>query len=250
MDDEVVARRPRRSGASFSASSSGTSASSASQSHAPSATDPTTYSQPRPTGGAIVRIVVEGAGVVVGAHRGERRHQPHPLLGGAGAGEVGVVLVLAHLEELGRGVVDAGWRRSRWVQSTRTAAFSATGTSNGSRSYDETHVDVVVDRLGRELDRHGRHRCGHPGDRHRGLGDSRPPRRRSGGRPRRSPRRRRGRPAPRSRGPRRRRRPGARRRGPGRPGSARARSGSRRGWRRARGPVRARRRRARGRGVR
>ena len=43
--------------------------------------------------------------------------------------------------------------RSRSVQSMSRAAFSGSGTSNGFTSYDETQVDVVVHRLGGELDR-------------------------------------------------------------------------------------------------
>ena len=96
------------------------------------------YSQPRPTGGAIVAIESKVSAPV--AHGLEARLHPHPLLGGAGAGEVGVELVLLDLLQAGRGVVDRGPVRSRLVQSTSSATFSATGTSNGSMSYDETQL--------------------------------------------------------------------------------------------------------------
>ena len=49
---------------------------------------------------------VEGVGP--GAHRLEARLEPDPLLGGAGAGEVGVVLVLLDLQQVRRRVVDRG----------------------------------------------------------------------------------------------------------------------------------------------
>ena len=89
---------------SFSASSSGTCSISASQSHddgsagevLPAATDRRRDARHR----------VERVGA--GAHRLEPGMQPDPLLGGAGAGQVGVVLALVHLQQVGRGVVDGG----------------------------------------------------------------------------------------------------------------------------------------------
>ena len=76
-----------------------------------------------------------------GPHRLEAGLEPDPLLGGAGAGEVGVVLVLLHLQQVRRGVLDGRARRAAGsVQSMRSAAFSAVGTSSGFTSYAETQV--------------------------------------------------------------------------------------------------------------
>ena len=75
------------------------------------------------------------------AHGLEAGLQPDPLLGGAGAGEVGVVLVLLHLLQDGGGVVD-GVRRCAAARSSRRAGrpSRAVGTSSGLTSYAETQV--------------------------------------------------------------------------------------------------------------
>ena len=55
----------------------------------------------------MVRIESKAPVPASDAMRLERGLEPDPLLGGAGAGEVGVVLVLLHLLQRGAGVVDA-----------------------------------------------------------------------------------------------------------------------------------------------
>ena len=128
------------------------------------------YSQPRPTGGAIE--LIESKRVGAGAHRLEAGLQPDPLLGGAGAGEVGVVLVLLHLQQVRRGVVDGGARRAAGsVQSMSSAAFSAVGTSSGFTSYAETQVTSSWTGSGASSTGRRGHLGGDPRDRHRGLGD-------------------------------------------------------------------------------
>ena len=108
---------------------------------------------------------------LVGAHRLEARHHPHPLLGGAGAGEVGVVLVLLHLLDERRRVADGR------VRAQPVGPVDQHRRLVGGRHLERVDVvrrdpgDVVVDGLGGDLHRGGRHAGGHLGDRDRGLGD-------------------------------------------------------------------------------
>ncbi len=106
-----------------------------------------------------------------GAHRLEAGLQPDPLLGGPGAGEVGVVLVLLHLQQEGRGVLDgrAPQQPPRPVDQDRGLL----------RDRDVERIDlvgrhpghVVVDRLRCQPHRLGGHRGRHPCHLDRPVGD-------------------------------------------------------------------------------
>ena len=153
---------------SFSASSSGTSASSASQSQCA----PVRYSHPRPTGGAMEAIEskIPVSGVLA---RGlEAGLQPHPLLGGPGAAEVGVVLVLLHLLQEGGGVGDGRTGAQALGPVDQQRALLRSGYVERVDVVAGDPGDVVVHRLGRQLDGRRGHRRGHPGDRHGRLGDA------------------------------------------------------------------------------
>ena len=113
------------------------------------------YSQPRPTGRRDRGHRVEGVGA--GAHRLEAGLHPHPLLRRAGAGQVGVVLVLLDLLEAGRRVVDGS------AGAEPVGPVDEQGGLVGGRHLERVHVvrrdprDVVVDRLRCDLDRGRRH---------------------------------------------------------------------------------------------
>ena len=132
------------------------------------------YSQPRPTGGAIVRI--ESKAPVAGsvAVRLDVRLEADALLGDRGAGEVGVVLVLLHLLH---GCRPRGRRRRRRAArgSTRRTGRSSrrSGTSNGLTSYDETQVTSRCTGSGASSTGSAGHLGGDPrdGDRRLGHGD-------------------------------------------------------------------------------
>ena len=155
---------------SFSASSSGTSAISSSQSQPPSAARtgevlPAAADRRRDRGHGV-----EGVGT--GAHRLEAGLQPDPLLGGAGAGEVGVVLVLLDLLEERRGVVD------RRALAQPVGPVDEERRLLGGGHLERVHVvrrdprDVVVDRLRCDLDGTARHLGRDHRDRDRLLGDA------------------------------------------------------------------------------
>ena len=145
-----------------SSSRSGSSASSVSQSQPPWLT-PSTYSQPRPTGGATVRIVSKAPDVRVDRDGGDVWVHPDPLLGRRGTGQVGIELLLLDREHRGVHVVDA--LDVEHGTAARTQQLDDLGVA------DRERVDVVcghpgdvgVHRLGGQLDRFGVHRPADPG---------------------------------------------------------------------------------------
>ena len=187
-------------------------------------------------------------GVRAGAHRLDLRVDPDPLLGGHRAGQVGVVLVLLHLPDRGRRVVD------RRALPQPLGPVDEQRRLLRDRHLERVHVvrrdpgDVGVHRLGGDLHRRAGHLRGHLGHRDRGLRDP-PASSVVSTTPEANPHEprwitRTAKPdvlgvAARS---------GARRRGPRGAGAGSARSGSPRGWPPAPVPGRGRRRRARGRG--
>ena len=225
--------RPATLGAaSFSRSSSGSAARSASKSKVPSVK----YSQPRPTGGAIERIESKAPDFVSVPCTSRYGVEADALLGDRGA-------------RRGRrstcSPAPAASAPLAW--STPSAASSSLGPAGeqagllGERDVERVHVvrrdpgDVLVDRLGSQLDGTAWSSSPPPAQPSRPSPPRSRPRTRSARHRRRNPRRRRGSPAPRSRGPRRPAHPPARRRGPRSTGSGCARTGSRRGSRRSRG---------------
>ena len=115
---------------------------------------------------------VEGVGAR--AHRLDPGIDPHPLLGGHRPGQVGVVLVLEHLPDRGRRVVD------RRTLPEPLGPVDEQRRLLRDRHVERVHVvrrdpgDVGVHRLGGDLHRRAGHLRGHLGHRHRGLRD--PPR--------------------------------------------------------------------------
>ena len=99
VDDQVVvARPPPTARPPARPADSGISATSASKSQPV----PVRYSQPRPVGGASVRMVAKP--MITNADGGQLGLDPHPLLGGTGAGQVREVLVLVDVAERGVGM--------------------------------------------------------------------------------------------------------------------------------------------------
>ena len=194
VDDEVVgAGLAPRARASFSASSSGSRASSASQSQFPADAGPVRYSQPRPTGGASVRIVSKP--VVGERERLELGLQPHPVLGGPRPVEVGQVRLLGHRQQRRRRV-----RHGR-VLAQPPAPLGQQRDLVGHRARVEGSTSNALDQatspcdgLGRQLDAPAAGPAGHLGHLHGLADEGRPPppaarRRRRRTRPRRRPRR-------------------------------------------------------------
>ena len=154
--------------ASFSRSSSGSWARSASKSKVP----PARYSQPRPTGGAMVRIESKAPVDAVGAVHLEVRLEPDPLLGDRGAAR-------------GRrstcspgpaGGCPVAWSTPSAASSSRVQPGEQAGLLREGHLERVDVVrrdpgDVLVHRLGSQLDRTAGHLRGDLGHRDRGLRD-------------------------------------------------------------------------------
>ena len=115
---------------------------------------------------------VEDPGLRVLARGLEAGLQPHPLLGGPGAAEVGVVLVLLHLLQEGGRVGDGRTRAQALGPVDQQRGLLRSGYVERVDVVARDPGDVVVHRLGRQLDGRRGHRRGHPRDRHGRLGDA------------------------------------------------------------------------------
>ena len=208
IDQVVAAGLDRRRRRAARRSSSGSSASSPSQSQPAAAVGRAArYSQPRPTGGASVRIVSKPP---LGADRdgGHLGLDADPLLGGRRCRR-------GRRRTCAPGPRTPTRRRGRRrrrpaaaaLQSASSAALSASGHANGSTSYDETYVDVARAPARRPARPARWPAAGSAGPSRRPARPAGRRRRRSGRRRRRTPRSRRAPPGRRCRGPRRRSRP-------------------------------------------
>ena len=172
VDDQVVARRPRRSAP--RASRPAAPAARRARRPSPSAVGgrPVRYSQPRPTGGAIVRIDVEGAALSSAPIAVKRGHRAAPAAGWSRCRR-------GRRSTCSR----APASRSAVTWSTAAPAPQPLGPVDeqrgllGDRHVERVDVvrrdpgDVGVHRLGGDLDGRAGHLGGDPADRDRGLGD-------------------------------------------------------------------------------
>ncbi len=95
--------------------------------------------------------------VGAGAHRLEARLQPNALLGGAGAGEVGVELVLLNLQQVGGRVVDGRPGPQSVGPVDQESCLVGGGHLERVEVVGRDPGDVVVDRLRCELHRGAGH---------------------------------------------------------------------------------------------
>ena len=97
--------------------------------------------------------------MITDADRSQLSLDPHPLLGGAGAGQVREVLVLVDVAEHGVGMVDAGCREQRFVQPEHAPGLGRFVDLERIHLVRRHPARVAVDLFISQLDRRGRQRA-------------------------------------------------------------------------------------------